>query len=157
MIRCFVTLCMLTIVAAGSAVAGDDTDEKSLKDWNHAVGWFIGITAKDNDWGPSTGIEYEHRLGDRFGIAGVLEWTWADFREGIVALAFVWRPGGELRLVGAPGFNVKPRGGEGEFNFRIGGDYVIPVGGGYAIGPGLYVDISSVVAIVAGLGFAKTF
>jgi hypothetical protein len=140
-----------------------ETESEEAAEWaeegRHGLGLFLGVTAKEGDAGPSTGIDYEYRLNEMFGIGGVLELTFADFREGIAGVPIYWHAWRELKLVVAPGIEfTPPLDGTGEFLLRVGGEYGFGAPRGFDIAPALYFDFTSkAAAYVFGATVAKTF
>jgi hypothetical protein len=154
-----VTMLMLTGAPPAFAQTEDPVGEKSedaeVEDWaadgRNEAGVFLGATGREGEWGFSVGFDYEFRLTRLFGIGGVIEWTGADFREGIAAVPFILHPWHELKLIAAPGIEITPEYEETNFLVRAGAEYGFDVGYGYELAPALYADITSgEVAVVIG-------
>ena len=116
----------LSLVASQPVTAQDEEEpEGEVPEWlaegRNIVGGFLGLTTSDGETGPSIGFDYEYRRSLKFGIGGMLEYTGANFREGIVAFAFYWHPQGRLRLTGATGIDIQRDDKNDEFLIRLGG------------------------------------
>jgi hypothetical protein len=123
----------------------------------HELGLFLGGTHRNGEDGFSAGLDYEYRISPLFGYGGLIEFTGGDIRDGVLGFPFyfhVWRG---LKLVGAPGIEFAKQGND-EFLLRLGGEYGFELGRGYALAPGLFVDVTeSETALVYGVAIAKSF
>lgn len=98
------------------------------------------------------GLEYERRIGERFGVVTEAEYQFvAD--SWIVAAPFVVHPVRGLKLFAGPGFEHAGNAEEDDeevkndedgdatrFLFRVGGAYVVELAERYSIGPTVSVD-----------------
>ncbi len=141
-----------------TAISFSDVAANPVGDERNELGLFLGYTDADSDNGLSVGIDYAHNLGPRFGIGGVIEYTSADIRDGIIAMTLTWHTWRELMLLVAPGVEVDTVGGSDEFLVRLGVEYGFDIGEGYALVPALYFDVTSDEdAVVFGFSIARGF
>jgi len=160
-IGCVVAVCTLLALAAQPVMAQEAEGEEAAE-WaekgRHELGLFLGVADQEGDTGISVGLDYEYRLSRRFGIGGLLEFTGADFRDGVAGVPFYWHPWRELKLLAAPGVNIEPADREGEFLVRVGAEYGFGIRRGFEIAPALNFDIASDdVTVVAGAAIARSF
>ncbi|MCK5405927.1 MAG: hypothetical protein KAJ37_00675 [Candidatus Krumholzibacteria bacterium] len=156
----FVAVC--TLLALASQPVWAEPDAEAVPEWaeegRNELGLFLGAADSEGEWGASVGLDYEYRLSRLFGIGGLLEYTGADFRDGVAAVPFYLHPWKELKLVAAPGVNVKPAERIGRGLVRIGAEYGFDVRRGFEIAPAVYVDFTSEdVTIVFGAAIARSF
>jgi hypothetical protein len=127
-----------TLVMLGSpvAIAEGDWGEEGRNE----LGLYLGWTASGSEGGFSVGIDYEHRLNQRFGIGCTVEHTGSDFRENIIAISFNWHPWKELKLFAAPGLEIEDD--ETGALLRLGFEYGFGIGKGFEIAPGVAFDFT---------------
>jgi hypothetical protein len=89
------------------------------------------------------GLEYERRIGERFGVVTEAEYQF-DADSWIVAAPLVVHPGRGFKLFAGPGFEhadeAEEDGSATHFLFRAGGAYILEVAERYSIGPTVSVD-----------------
>jgi len=145
---------LLLAAGAPSALA----EEEWAEEGRNELGVYLGVTSSGDDEGVSLGIDYERRLSLRFGIGGVVEYTGADFREGLVAASFDWHPWRELKLFAAPGVAIETAEHSSEALLRLSGEYAFVVGRGFEVAPGIAFDFTDTEnSVVIGAVFAKKF
>ena len=87
-----------------------------------------------------------------------VEYTGADFREGLVAASFDWHPWRELKLFAAPGVAIETAEHSSEALLRLSGEYAFVVGRGFEVAPGIAFDFTDTEnSVVIGAVFAKKF
>ena len=91
------------------------------------------------------------------GIGGLVELSSVDFRDGVIAVPFVWHAWEDLKLVAAPGIVMETEDGSDEAVLRAGGEYGFPLARGWEVLPALYFDFYSETVVVFGLSFALRF
>lgn len=143
---------------AGAGESSDGSRPEWAEDGRNELAVFAGFTRSDADDGPSLGLDYEHRLTRLFGIGGTLEWTGADMREGVIAVAFDFHVWKELKLFVATGAEIETEDETDEFLVRLGIEYGFDIGKKWEIAPSLNFDVTSDEnAIVLGAAFARSF
>jgi hypothetical protein len=150
------------IALSAQPACTQETKPEQGEEWadegRHELGLFLGITVKEGDTGFSLGLDYEYRISRRFGIGGLVEYTGADFRDGVVGVPLYWHPWKELKLVAAPGVEIQPAERDSEFLVRAGAEYGFALRRGFEIAPALYFDFTADdIAMVVGAAVAKSF
>jgi len=144
------------------AEAADHDDEASHHGHGYhpnEVALFAGVTDEEDHGSEFTlGVDYERRLSQHWGIGGLIDWAGGDLRNTVFAVPVFWHPGGNWKLIGAPGIEyhngrgdvVTPHKSEGhdevdedETNFliRFGVAYDIHLGGSWGLAPALNIDL----------------
>ncbi|MHC4619579.1 MAG: hypothetical protein ACYTEQ_17675 [Planctomycetota bacterium] len=104
----------------------------------HHLAFFLGNTQDGGKHGISTGVDYEYRLDEQFGIGGLLEYAGGDFDALVLGLPLFWHPWEPWRFVVAPGLEIKSS--HTEFFIRTGVGYDFKLGGGWSLMPVFNVD-----------------
>lgn len=126
----------------------------------HHVAVLLGGAVRDEhgetESGFALGVDYEYRLHRLLGAGALVEVATGDIRDVVAMVPFFVHPWGGLKLVAAPGVEIRGN-GEAEFLFRLGGAYLFPLGD-FSVGPDFAVDIveghpTFVFGLVLGTGF----
>ena len=152
---------MLLPFSAQTVVAQDEETEWA-EDGRHRIGVFAGATFADSEVGPSIGLDYQYRLDRIFGIGGGVEYTGADFREGIIVATAYWRPWSsepwkDVTVYASAGTDLQPADKTRSFLIRIGAEYGFALSNGYEIAPAFNIDFTDEVAYVIGAALIKAF
>jgi hypothetical protein len=103
--------------------------ESEREEWagtsRHCIGLFLGNTHTDHDDGFTFGLDYEYRLTEQIGLAGVLDYA-TDVESTVLGAGIFIHMFEDWRLLLAPGF--ENRHGHNEYLFRTGLYYDIPLG-----------------------------
>lgn len=122
------------------------------------VALFVGMTDEEgHDSELTLGFDYERRLSQHWGIGGLIDWAGGGLRNTVLAVPVYWHPGGNWKLIAAPGVEfhngrgevVTPHNGEGHgevdedetyFLFRLGVAYDIHLDGNWGLAPAVDLD-----------------
>jgi len=124
----------------------------------HVLGVFVGAAHEDfgrRENGFVLGVEYEYRLGPRFGIGAIVEHTYGNLDTWVYALPLAYHSG-PWKLYAAPG--IEEAEGGSERILRLGAEYGFHAGG-WEISPQVDVDFigREGEVFVLGLTFARGF
>jgi hypothetical protein len=148
--------CLLAGLVLGTA--GAHAAEESHPR-GHEAGLFLGVTDVDDRLRPTLGVEYEFRIGPRFGVGAVADWAFGgEGREFVLAPAGYLHVGPALRLQLAPGIQRDKTEREIEGVLRLGIAYAIEAGERWSVAPAVAMDLVSgetiaVYGITAGYRF----
>ncbi len=139
----------------------------------HDVALFLGVTDEEGHTSEFTmGLEYEYRINRHWGVGGLVDYV-GELRNLVTAVPVFWHPGGEWKLIVAPGIE-RHRGGRNEasdldehphpdvdsthFLLRLGVGYDIAIGDRFGITPAIDLDLVGGEQVwVFGLNFAVKF
>jgi hypothetical protein len=131
-------------------------------DFKNALALFLGATDEPgHGTEPTWGLEYGHKLSEKWGVGGLIDYAGGDQRNWVIAPAVFWKPfGGGFTLLAAPGIEYHDGRGEVEhhllkasdphsgsdpdetyFVMRLGAAYWFHVGSRYGIGPAVNLDL----------------
>lgn len=101
---CWLTAVVLSLgvsLAQAQEPAGAEEDAEP----KNAIGVYVGALSnlETNETGPGVGFDYAREVGEKFGVVGIAEWANAGEREAMFAGGLEWKPGGNIKLVFAPG------------------------------------------------------
>jgi hypothetical protein len=127
----------LMMIIVNPVIAGDEPqkNEETLK---NRVELFLGNTHEEGENAFSTGLSYEYRLHEFFGIGGLVEYAGMNAREWVLAIPLLIHPYKGLRFALAPGLEL-PKEDKNEFLFRVGVAYEFEIGR-WSITPEFNVD-----------------
>jgi hypothetical protein len=95
---------------------------ENVLEHRHSIEFFLGGTHEESEDELTSGISYEYRLHELFGIGGLVEYAARDFDKWILGLPFYIHPFEEgLRFTIATA--LEREGEESEFLFRTGIGY----------------------------------
>jgi hypothetical protein len=126
--------------------------------YKHVLGVFIGAAHEEfgrRENGFALGIEYEYRLGQRFGVGAIVEHTVGDLDTWVYALPFAYH-NGPWKLYAAPGIEEAENGRERML--RLGVEYGFHFNK-WEVSPQVDVDIigREGEVFVLGVTFARGF
>ncbi len=156
----FIIIIIITIFGfSNMLMAGQQSDFHA-----HHLGGFVGMAsntdAHHTDF--TLGADYEYRLpifGHKTGVGLIADFVFAEHRETILAVSFIYHPTGNVKLLLAPGLAFAEEHGHSaeHFIWRLGSAYDFHVGQ-YSISPTLNFDFIEKHLVLAygitfGLGF----
>lgn len=107
----------------------------------HEAGLFLGVTDVDDRLRPTLGVDYEFRIGPRWGIGAIADWAFGgEGREFVLAAAGYLHLGPALRLQLAPGIQRDKAEREIEGVVRLGIAYGIELGERWSVAPTMALD-----------------
>jgi hypothetical protein len=137
------------------AVSAQEVDEAAEFEKNSLELFLGGTYADDEGTNFSIGLGYERRLGEKFGVGGLVEYTKGKGREWVIALPLYFHPTERWKLFLAPGVEIEDS--ESEFLVRVGTAYEFDMGS-WTLAPELSFDfVDSEVKTVFGLNFGFEF
>jgi hypothetical protein len=108
---------------------------------DHEAGVFLGVTDVDDRLRPTLGVDYEFRLGRRWGVGALADWAFGgEGREFVIAGAGYLHLGSSWRLELAPGIQRDKEQREIEGVVRLGIAYRFVAGGRWSVAPAAAVD-----------------
>jgi hypothetical protein len=107
------------------AAEAESEHESEGHDFHHHVGLFLGNTHTDHDDGFTFGLDYEYRLNERLGLAGLVDYA-TDIESTVVGAGVFIHLLEDVRLLLAPGFENHH--GDNEYLFRTGVYYDMSLG-----------------------------
>jgi hypothetical protein len=130
-------VCLAAVVAArageGHAAQGHSR--------GHEAGLFLGVTDVDDRLRPTLGVDYEFRIGPRWGVGAIADWAFGgEGREFVLAAAGYLHLGPALRLQLAPGIQRDKAEREIEGVLRLGIAYWIGVDERWSVAPTVALD-----------------
>jgi len=139
--------------------SGDEHAHETVHHRHHVgvvVGGGVHFAEDETRSGAVIALDYEYRVHSLLGVGAAVEAATGDLREVIVITPVTVHPWRGLRLIAAPGVEIR-REEPAEFLFRLGIGYLFDVGR-FSIGPELDVDIvQGEPTIVAGMVFGVGF
>jgi hypothetical protein len=117
-----ITLCLTVAAWDAFAAEAENEEEGHAHTSRHHAGLFLGNTHTDHDDGFTFGLDYEYRLTERFGLAGVLDYA-TDVESTVLGAGVFIHLFEDWRLLLAPGFENHH--GDNEYLFRTGVYYDI--------------------------------
>jgi hypothetical protein len=158
----FAMLAAFAIGTGGAAIAEEthhegETHSSEHPYHPHTIGVFVGYASEDQGVREAvgSGLEYERRFNENFGIGGVIEHTWGNIDTWVFVIPFAYH-NGPWKLYAGPGVEDGDHGTENLI--RLGVEYGFHVNG-WEISPQLDLDIverESEVWVV-GVVFARGF
>jgi hypothetical protein len=152
---------MIVCLCVSSSVFAADHATHSRHDGEaghhvNVIGVFAGLTHAGRRLNePAMGIEYERRIGGRFGIGGLIEYTFGDADVWVAAMPIAYHIG-HWKLLVAPGVEEGHHGTESLV--RFGAEYAFPLSDGWEIAPQVNVDLVDGEDVwVFGVVFARGF
>jgi hypothetical protein len=160
-LRLSASILVALLALAGPAARASDTDpahgeapHTGTPHYQHELTLFLGVTDESgHDSQGTVGVEYLHRMGERWGMGGLIDYAGGNQRNWIAGVPFAWNPVGKLKLIAAPcieqheGRGETAADGHGEvdedetaFVFRLGASYEFPVSDHWRIAPALNLD-----------------
>ena len=123
---------------------------------SHEVAIFLGLTSEEHhDDEETIGLDYEYRLGDRFGLGGLVDYAGGELDTTVAAISVTAHPTEALYLLVAPSYEF--HGGDSEFLVRAGAGYHFRAGG-VSIGPMVAIDfVDGEEITVFGITIGKEF
>lgn len=145
-------------VLAPSGVFAEDEHATDHSYNRHMLGLFVGAAHEEfgrRDNGLALGLEYEYRLGSRFGVGAMLEHTYGNLDIWVYALPFAYH-NGPWKFYVAPGIEDGEAGSERML--RLGVEYGLHFDN-WEISPQVDVDFieREGEVFVLGLTFARGF
>ncbi len=121
----------------------------------HEFALFVGITDEGSHGNePTWGLEYEHMLGERWGIGGMLDYAGGNFRNLLVMVPVFYHATHRWKFVVAPGMEFHNGRGlirehghvvndkdERYFVVRLGVAYGIPLWQSFSVQPTVNLDL----------------
>lgn len=163
---------LLLAAAANSSLALGQTEERTQAEGHHSnqnkaagtehhqkvpghtLGVFFGDTTEERRDGFTTGLEYEYRFSERYGIGLTLEHVAGDFHTDVLVVPVAWH-NGPWKLYAGPGVEDGEEGTE--TLFRLGAEYGFHVGK-FEISPQIDMDfVGGDRLLVFGVVFAIGF
>jgi len=137
------------------AVSAQEVNEAVEFEKNSLELFLGGTYADDEGTNFSIGLGYERRLGEKFGVGGLIEYTMGKGREWVIAAPVLFHPTESWKVYLAPGLEYED--GENEFMVRLGSSYEFEMGG-WSLAPELNFDfVDGDVKTVFGVSFGKGF
>lgn len=147
-----------TPIRAQESESGEQSRPEWAEDGRNKMAVFVGVTDGAGDAGPSLGLDYGYRFTRLFGLGATVEYTGADFRDGVIVVSGHWHAWRELMVYIAPGVEIHPIEDSDAFLLRLGVEYGFDIGGGWEAAPSVNYDITGEEdVIVVGAGFGKSF
>jgi len=165
-------LAFVVILAAACFAASADGSEEPAGGHDggdhplhkHGIGLFLGVTDEDEHGSEATvGVNYEYRLGRRWGVGGNVDYAGGDARNTVLAAMGYFHPVRELKLMLGPG--IEHHNGSGghdgdhdNFVVRVGAAYDFEIGERFGIAPVVVVDfVDGETVLVYGVDFDVKF
>lgn len=125
------------------------------REQRHTIALFLGDTYVDGENGFTLGLDYEYRFTRRFGIGGMVDYVFGDFRSFVAGVPIFFHATDRLKFELAAG--VEHADGDNLALVRLGVGYGFPVGPVVLL-PYLAADfVDSENAYIAGLGIEWGF
>ena len=125
-------------------------------DHRHHIALVGGFAENDSKSAKFTGVEYEYRIADRWGIGGYYEFTFDGFDLEAIGLIGTYRPSGAWKIMGGGGVERKLGTNKDKRLLRLGVGYDFHVGDS-SLTPVLAVDWVEDNSYVLYLGVAIGF
>jgi hypothetical protein len=110
----------------------------------HELGLFLGATDVDDRLRPTLGVDYEFRIGPRWGVGAIADWAFGgEGREFVLAASGYLHLGTAVRLQLAPGIQRDKEMREIEGVLRLGIAYGFEVGERWSVMPTMALDLVS--------------
>lgn len=123
----------------------------------NSIALFMGATLQaDDDAAFTIGLDYERRLGQRFGVGVLADKAFGGGRSWLLLGGLFWHPVRQVRLDVAPGIEINQEEDE-QFVLRLGADYDFEIRERWSIAPNVnldFVDGRTVWVIGAELGYS---
>ena len=110
---------VLALLLAAPVISAQESGESTEGFEVNSFEVFIGATLHDGESDASYGASYERRVGEAFGIGGLVEYT--NGREWVFAVPFTWHITEPWKVLVAPGFEHEE--GESFYLTRVGTAY----------------------------------
>jgi len=148
------TCALLLVGAALSRAAGAESESTERQ---NKVSFFGGITQDGSDVEASLGLEYEHRMGDLWGIGGLAEYAAGDFDAWVVAVPVLLHPYADWFIRLAPGVEFEED--EASLLLRTGVGYDFELSRRWSLAPEFNVDFTEGgdTKLVYGLSLSYSF
>ena len=153
-----VVLSFLLLFGAATVLpAGDSTEEHAHAIPGHHVEATFGVAYNGGKTGAFTGLEYEYRFKQFFGVGAFADTTFDGFDLAAIGAVATFHPKGAWKLLAGIGVEQKVGGDKNKALFRLGAAYEFSVGNG-TIAPMIAYDFledtKDVVYVGCALGFA---
>lgn len=127
---------------AGPVAAQEAGAESADLAHRNQLALFLGGTDYEDRVAFTVGLDYERRLGERFGVGVLADWALGgEGREFVLAPAVFYRPLPRLRLDVATGIERNTVEKEVAFLLRLGVDYDFELNERWSVAPNLNVDL----------------
>ena len=94
----------LLMAALPLALASEAEEHGGHEEGKNEIALFIGLTDEaEHPTEFTSGLEYERRLTEEFGIGALFDYAGGDLRNTVVAAVFYWHPSRAWKLLAAPG------------------------------------------------------
>jgi len=120
------------------------------------VALFLGWSFADHHDGETIGLDYERRIGEKWGLGALVDRAEGDLESTVWAAGLFAHPTDDWTILVAPGFEHAH--GEKEFLTRVGVGYNVPFEK-FTLTPGVYLDMISggETVTVVGVGIGRGF
>ena len=129
---------LLSTLISASAFAGESASY-SHELHNHHLAAFVGHTEHEGETGVTTGLDYEYRICEYFGVGGLAEFVAGDFDDWILGIPFFFHPFENLQFMVAPAIEFNSEEHDAVL-LRAGVGCPVNIGKGWSITPQYNMD-----------------